>query len=141
MPQSSLPIAAAAMASAPGWLAASERQTLNRVFGGARPVRTYLIGYPRKISVVWVFDSVIVCGDTSRGQGEAHAHPPLHRGNHSRPATGHLLPQLIAVRAGPALPAARPPVATATRRQGRVITDSPYEPRVRILCGRCSNRR
>jgi len=61
----SLPVAAAAKASAPGWLAASERQTLNRVFGGARPVRTYLIGYPRKIAVVWVFDRVVICGACS----------------------------------------------------------------------------
>jgi hypothetical protein len=48
--------------TAPGWLAWVERQTLDRVLGGARPVHTYLIPYPRKIAVVWVFDRVVICG-------------------------------------------------------------------------------
>ena len=60
-----LPAATAAKAPPPSWLAAAERQTLNRVFGGARPVHTYLIGYPTKIAVVWVFDRVVVCGACS----------------------------------------------------------------------------
>jgi hypothetical protein len=59
-----LPAAAAAKAPPP-WLAPAERQTLLRVFGGAQPVRTYLIGYPNKIAVVWVFDRVVVCGACS----------------------------------------------------------------------------
>jgi hypothetical protein len=57
--------AAGARARPPRWLAAAERQTLLRVFGGARPVRTYLIGYPNKIAVVWVFDRVVICGACS----------------------------------------------------------------------------
>ena len=60
-----LPVAAAAKAPARGWLAAAERQTLAGVFADARPVRTYLIGYPSKIAVVWVFDRVVVCGACS----------------------------------------------------------------------------
>jgi hypothetical protein len=46
----------------PSWLASAERQTLNRVFGGARPVQTRLIAYPKKIAVVWMFDRVVICG-------------------------------------------------------------------------------
>ena len=57
--------AVAAAKARPSWLAASERQTLLRVFGGARPVHTYLIGYPHKIAVVWVFDHVVICGACS----------------------------------------------------------------------------
>lgn len=60
-----LPAAAVAKAPAPSWLAAAERQTLTGVFGGAQPVHTYLIGYPKKIAVVWVFDHVVVCGACS----------------------------------------------------------------------------
>jgi hypothetical protein len=54
-----------AEAQPPRWLAAAERQTLLRVFGGAQPVRAYLIGYPNKIAVVWVFDRVVICGACS----------------------------------------------------------------------------
>jgi hypothetical protein len=46
----------------PSWLASAERQTLSRVFGGARPVQTRLIAYPKKIAVVWMFDRVVICG-------------------------------------------------------------------------------
>lgn len=46
----------------PHWLATAERQTLDRVFGGARPVHTQLIPYPQKIAVVWSFDRVVICG-------------------------------------------------------------------------------
>jgi hypothetical protein len=46
----------------PSWLASAERQTLNRVFGGARPVQTRPIAYPQKIAVVWMFDRVVICG-------------------------------------------------------------------------------
>ena len=38
---------------------------LDRVFGDARPVHTYLVPYPRKIAVVWMFDRVVVCGACS----------------------------------------------------------------------------
>lgn len=61
----SIQTALAAKASPPRWLAAAERQTLQRVFGGARPVHTYLIGYPNKIAVVWTFDRVVICGACS----------------------------------------------------------------------------
>jgi len=33
----------------PRWLAPAERQTLDRVFGGAQPVHTHLIPYAKKI--------------------------------------------------------------------------------------------
>jgi hypothetical protein len=59
------PTALAAKAPPPRWLAAAERQTLQRVFGGAHPVETYLIGYPNKIAVVWAFDRVVICGACS----------------------------------------------------------------------------
>lgn len=59
------PTALAVKASPPRWLAAAERQTLQRVFGGARPVHTHLIGYPNKIAVVWTFDRVVICGACS----------------------------------------------------------------------------
>jgi hypothetical protein len=51
-----------AAAHPPIWLKASEQQTLGRVFGGAKPVRTFVIPYPKKIAVVFVFDHVVVCG-------------------------------------------------------------------------------
>jgi hypothetical protein len=49
-------------ATTPRWLASAERQTLDRVFGGARPVHTQLLPYPKKIAVVWSFDRVVICG-------------------------------------------------------------------------------
>jgi len=49
----------------PRWLAPAERQTLDRVFGGAQPVHTHLIPYAKKIAVVWVFDRVVICGACS----------------------------------------------------------------------------
>jgi hypothetical protein len=49
----------------PHWLASAERQTLDRVFGGARPVHTQLIPYAKKIAVVWIFDRVVICGACS----------------------------------------------------------------------------
>src|ERR1700730_11688031 len=71
--------AAAAKGPIPRWLAAAERPTLLRVFGGARPLRTYLIGYPNKIAVIWVFDRVVVCGACS-----APSNASLPRGRVSR---------------------------------------------------------
>jgi hypothetical protein len=56
---------AAAKEPSPRWLAATERQTLDRVFEHARPVRTYLIPYAKKIAVVWVLDHVVICGACS----------------------------------------------------------------------------
>jgi len=62
--------AASALASprtdpAPQWLVSAERQVLDRVFEHARPVHTYLIPYPQKIAVVWVFRRVVICGACS----------------------------------------------------------------------------
>jgi hypothetical protein len=45
----------------PGWLSAATHLTLNRVFGGARPIETRYISYPQKIAIVFVFDHVVVC--------------------------------------------------------------------------------
>jgi hypothetical protein len=49
----------------PPWLRVAEEQALDRVFGGARPIRTYRIWYPRKIAVVFEFDRVVICGPCS----------------------------------------------------------------------------
>lgn len=49
----------------PLWLRAAEQRTLQRVFGGARPVRTIYLAYPRKIAVVFEFDHVVICGACS----------------------------------------------------------------------------
>jgi hypothetical protein len=46
----------------PPWLVRAERQTLKRMFGGARPIDTTYIPYPHKIAVVFEFDHVVVCG-------------------------------------------------------------------------------
>jgi hypothetical protein len=46
----------------PAWLKASEQRALGRVFGGAKPVRIFVIPYPKKIAVVFVFGRVVVCG-------------------------------------------------------------------------------
>jgi hypothetical protein len=49
----------------PSWLKASEQQTLDRVFGGARPMHTVTISYPHKIAVVFEFNHVVICGACS----------------------------------------------------------------------------
>jgi hypothetical protein len=46
----------------PTWLPAAEKQTLARVFGGAKPIRTSTIPYPRKVAVIFEFNHVVVCG-------------------------------------------------------------------------------
>ena len=46
----------------PRWLIPAEKQTLARVFGGATPIHTTYIPYPRKIAVVFEFDHVVICG-------------------------------------------------------------------------------
>ena len=51
--------------SEPRWLAFAEEQFRDGVLDGARPVRTYLIPYPRKIAVVFEFDHVVICGTCS----------------------------------------------------------------------------
>jgi hypothetical protein len=45
----------------PQWLKARERQTLRSMFGGAEPLRTHYLWYPRKIAVVWEFDHFVNC--------------------------------------------------------------------------------
>lgn len=82
------PVSAAS--ATPRWLASAERQTLDRVFGGARPVHTQLISYAKKVAVVWTFDRVVVCGACSapsnaslprgrviRVSYDRHTHVPL----------------------------------------------------------------
>jgi hypothetical protein len=51
----------AASSTAPRWLKLSEQRTLDRVFGGARPVHTVTIAYSHKIAVVFEFDRVVIC--------------------------------------------------------------------------------
>jgi len=59
------PVSSASTTTVPAWLRAAEQQTLDRVFGGARPVRTVYISYPRKIAVVFEFNKVVICGACS----------------------------------------------------------------------------
>jgi hypothetical protein len=62
---SAAPASSASSATVPPWLRAAEHQTLVRVFGGARPVHTVYISYPRKIAVVFEFNKVVICGACS----------------------------------------------------------------------------
>jgi hypothetical protein len=45
----------------PRWLKSAETQTLEGVFGGATPIHTYYISYPRKIAVIFEFNAVVIC--------------------------------------------------------------------------------
>ena len=45
----------------PHWLSAAQKQTLDKVFGGEKPVHTYYVSYPRKIAVIFEFDRVVSC--------------------------------------------------------------------------------
>jgi hypothetical protein len=49
----------------PHWLPAAEHRALNGVFGGAKPIHTYSISYPRKIAVIFAFNHVVLCGGCS----------------------------------------------------------------------------
>ena len=49
----------------PQWLKAAETQTLDRVFGHARPIHTAYIWYPHKIAVIFEFKRVVICGACS----------------------------------------------------------------------------
>lgn len=51
--------------SLPHWLAPAEARVLERVFGGATPVRTYYLRYPRKIAVIFQFKQLVICGACS----------------------------------------------------------------------------
>jgi hypothetical protein len=46
----------------PRWLPIAERSLLTRAFGGAKPVRTHYISYPKKIAVVLEFSQIVICG-------------------------------------------------------------------------------
>ncbi len=50
-----------AVLTLPRWLPAAERQALDTVFGGARPLHIYYASYPRKIAVIFEFAHVVVC--------------------------------------------------------------------------------
>ena len=45
----------------PGWVGASTTQTLTHVFGNPTVVANWNIPYPRKVVVVWEFQSITVC--------------------------------------------------------------------------------
>jgi hypothetical protein len=45
----------------PHWLPAAEKQALDKVFGGAKPIHTYYVSYPRKIAVIFEFNHVVIC--------------------------------------------------------------------------------
>jgi hypothetical protein len=49
----------------PRWLMPAEIRTLDRVFGGARPITTWYNWYPRKVSVIFEFNHVVICGACS----------------------------------------------------------------------------
>jgi hypothetical protein len=49
----------------PRWLMPAEIRTLDRVFGGARPTTTWYKWYPRKVSVIFEFNHVVICGACS----------------------------------------------------------------------------
>ena len=56
----------------PAWVGASATRTLARVFGNPTVVANWNIPYPRKIVVVWEFQSITVCrtcsATSNRGQ-------------------------------------------------------------------------
>lgn len=45
----------------PHWLPGQVKHTLELVFGGAKPIHTYYISYPRKIAVIFDFNHVAIC--------------------------------------------------------------------------------
>jgi len=45
----------------PPWLKSTESLTLNRVFGGSRPIHIFYTSYPRKIEVTFEFKRVVIC--------------------------------------------------------------------------------
>ena len=49
----------------PAWLLKQEQLVLHRVFGGAKPQQIEYISYPKKISAVFEFSHVVVCGGCS----------------------------------------------------------------------------
>jgi hypothetical protein len=71
VPDVGLPVAAAEPAASldsgrvPDWLKRAKHKTLNRVFGGARPIRTDHISYPRTVAAVFTFERVVTCATCS----------------------------------------------------------------------------
>jgi len=64
-PSPATPSSSAKVQRVPRWLKAAETLTLDRVFGGARPVHITYISYPHKIAVIFEFDHVVICGACS----------------------------------------------------------------------------
>jgi hypothetical protein len=60
----------------PRWLPLAEKQTLDGVFGGAKPIHTDHISYPSTIAVIFEFNRVVVCGTCS---GPSNASIPRGR--------------------------------------------------------------
>jgi hypothetical protein len=60
----------------PHWLVAAEKGALDRVFGGATPIHTYYISYPKKIAVIFEFKGVVICRTCS---GPSRATQPRGR--------------------------------------------------------------
>lgn len=68
--------ALAARITPPHWLLEAERGLLQRGFENAKPTRVHYIPYPKKISVVFEFDHVVICGMCS---GPSNASIPRGR--------------------------------------------------------------
>jgi hypothetical protein len=49
----------------PRWLMPAEIRTLDRVFGGARPITTWYKWYPHQVAVTFEFSHVVICGACS----------------------------------------------------------------------------
>jgi hypothetical protein len=64
---------AASRFAPPRWLPVAERSLLARTFGGAKPVRTHYILYPKKIAVVFEFSHVVICGMCSSPTAESQS--------------------------------------------------------------------
>jgi hypothetical protein len=60
----------------PHWLPGQAKNTLDAVFGGAKPLHTYYISYPRKVAVIFEFDRVVICRTCS---GPSNASIPRGR--------------------------------------------------------------
>src|SRR3954469_4929471 len=55
----------------PRWLPSAERSLLVRTFGGAKPIRTHYISYPKNIAFVFEFSHVVICGMCSSPTAES----------------------------------------------------------------------
>lgn len=68
----------------PHWLKGAETKTLDRVFGGAKPTRTWYASYPRKIAVIFVFNRVVICGACSAPSNASLPHGRVIRVSYDR---------------------------------------------------------